>query len=194
MSSAGARKFPAALLMSWLAGPSSLSAASNAAFTEAGSRTSAGTPIAVPPAARMAPTVSLRGSGRRPRTATRAPRPARRKAAKRLASGRFGGQTPVRQERLRRCPMIALQLQDRALHRAPRAASGLERPQQAGQLRGAPRQSGHERDHTVGGPPLQLDSDPPPRRGGPRTLGLRLPLSPGGVGEPALGLTRHGPL
>src|SRR5947208_724777 len=70
-SSAWTRKLPAALFTSVVTGPSASSAASKAAATASGSRTSHG---AANPSPSSSATVSSSGSRRRPTTATFAPR------------------------------------------------------------------------------------------------------------------------
>ncbi len=79
-SMAGQMKLPAALLTSRSAAPNRSVQASKNASTCAGSRTSHGTAIASPPASAIIATVSSIGSGRRPHTATFAPRAARSSA------------------------------------------------------------------------------------------------------------------
>src|SRR3954469_3450229 len=75
-SMAGARKLPAALLMSMRGGPRAATASATQASTRSGSRTSTCEATASTPWARQSAAVSSIGSARRPHTATGAPRSA----------------------------------------------------------------------------------------------------------------------
>src|SRR4051812_3763431 len=73
-SSAFTTKFPAALFTRTSTRPKRSTAAATSASTCSGSRTSVGCARPAPPAASMSPTVSSRGSGRRPARTTPAPK------------------------------------------------------------------------------------------------------------------------